>query len=380
LTAPGVGDIGPALEVRLERRVHQGLRLDLGLTLGPECGVVFGRSGAGKTTLLRLIAGLDDPDAGHVRLGGETVYDSAAGVSLPLRARRVAMVFQDDLLFPHLSVAENIRFGLKGRPHSEAGDRLAEVAALCGVEGLLGRRPATLSGGERQRVGLARALAPRPRLLLCDEPVSALDLTSRHALVERLRAVQAAEAIPVLYVTHSPAEAVALGSRLFLIDQGRITDQGPPLDVLARSGPEPEARLGGVRNEFAAVVEDNPPGGGETRLRLTGGPTLVVPRLDHPPGTSVVVAVLAEEVLIARGAVEGLSARNVIPGEVERVLAHGPEAEVLVRTGGLTWVVSVVAPAVEALGLGPGAGVHLIVKARSCRVQTGEGSPGGALL
>src|SRR4029077_20020033 len=133
-------------------------------------------SGAGKTTLLRLIAGLDAPDGGRIRLGDAVLFDSGAKINQRLRDRRVGMIFQDDLLFPHLSVAANIRFGLKEQPRAQAESRLAEVAALCGVAALLDRRPETLSGGERQRVGLARALAPRPRLLLCDEPVSALDL------------------------------------------------------------------------------------------------------------------------------------------------------------------------------------------------------------
>jgi len=369
------GRDAPALEARIGHQVHPGLRLEIALTLGRECGVIFGRSGAGKTTLLRLIAGLTRPDRGFVRVGGEAVFDAGAGIDRPLRTRRVAMVFQDDLLFPHLSAEGNIRFGLKGRPRAEADRRLAEVAALCGVEGLLGRTPATLSGGERQRVGLARALAPRPSLLLCDEPVSALDLAGRRALVDRLRAAQGAEAIPVLYVTHSPAEAVALGSRLFLIDRGRVLDQGPPLDVLARSGTgtgageEESSRLGGVRNEFPAVIEGGGEAEGETRLRLPGGPALVVPRMAGPPGAAVVVAVLAEEILLARGPVEGLSARNVIAGEVARVVPHGTEAEVLVRTGALTWAVSVTGAAVGALGLAPGAGVRLIIKARSCRVR-----------
>jgi molybdate transport system ATP-binding protein len=357
-----------ALDVSLARRLQAGLTLDVELSLGRECGVVFGPSGAGKTTLLRLIAGLERPDRGRVRLGDDVLFDARAGIDRPLRSRRVGMIFQDDLLFPHLSVAANIRFGLKGSPRDRTRARVAEVAALCGVESLLGRRPATLSGGERQRVGLARALAPRPRLLLCDEPVSALDLTSRHALIERLRAVQRAEQIPVLYVTHSPAEAIALGSRLFLLSGGKIVDRGPPLDVLAAARPGPSARLEGFCNIFAARVEDHAAGGGETRLRLPDGPVLVVPYHDRPVGTPLAVEVRGDDVLLARGPVQGLSARNVIAGAVDRIVVHGAEAEVLVRTGSVTWIVSVVGSAVAALELAAGCEVHLIVKARSCRV------------
>jgi molybdate transport system ATP-binding protein len=361
-----------ALHARVVRRVHEGLRLDVALALGPECGVVFGRSGAGKTTLLRLIAGLETPDAGRISLWDEVIFDAEAGTNRPLRERRVGMIFQDDLLFPHLSAGGNIRYGLKGWPKRQADDRLAEVAALCGVEALLGRRPATLSGGERQRVGLARALAPRPRLLLCDEPVSALDLASRHALIDRLRAVQRAEAIPVLYVTHSPAEAIALGTRLFLLSQGRVADQGAPLDVLTGPASGAVARLEGVRNVLPAVVEGHAPGGGETLLRLVDGPLLVVPYNGRVPGSRLTVEVRADDVLLARGPVEGLSARNVIEGSVERVAGHGPEAEVVVRSGGVSWIVSVVAPAVEALELRPGQRVHMIIKARSCHIIGGD--------
>lgn len=370
------GDGGPNLDVRVSRRVHPGLRLDVALRLGPECGIVFGPSGAGKTSLLRLIAGLDRPDAGYVRLGAETLVDVARRVHRPLRRRRIGVIFQDDLLFPHLDVAANIRFGLRGWSRAEAEARLAEVAALCGVGHLLDRRPATLSGGERQRVGLARALAPRPRLLLCDEPVSALDLEGRFALLERLRAVQQAEAIPVLYVTHAPAEAVVLGARLFLLRAGRIAAEGPPLDVLAAAGRGPGV-LEGLRNVFGATVAAHAPDHGSTRLRLDGGPDLVVPYNARPPGAVVSVAIRADDILLARGPVADLSARNRIAGTVERLVPHGTEVEVLVRTGGLTWIVSVVAPAAEALGLAPGAGVILIVKARSCHLlDPDSGGPG----
>ena len=250
------------------------------LRLGREIGVVFGPSGAGKTTLLRLIAGLTTPHAGHVQLEGTTLFDTARRIDQPLRRRRIGMIFQDDCLFPHLNVAANIRFGLKGWRRDQAerpagrGGRALRRGTICSTA-----VPETLSGGERQRVGLARALAPRPRLLLCDEPVSALDLANRHALLERLRAVQRAEAIPMLYVTHSPAEAIALGSRLFLLEEGRIVAEGPPLDVLER-GPERVGRpiaWEGVRNVFPARVVDHAPEQGATRLAARRRP-----RADRP--------------------------------------------------------------------------------------------------
>jgi molybdate transport system ATP-binding protein len=289
------------------------------------------------------------------------------------------MIFQDDRLFPHLSVAANIRFGLKGWRRAAASTRSAEVAALCGVERLMDRSPENLSGGERQRVGLARALAPRPRLLLCDEPVSALDLASRHAMVRRLREVQRALAIPMLYVTHSVGEAVALGSRLFLLGRGKVVAEGPPLDVLAaaRRPDDGSIPFEGVLNVFSARVEAHAPEHNATRLRLDDGPELVVGFLQRPVGSLLLVEIRADDILLARDAVAGLSARNQLPGTVERIIPRGPEAEALIRTGGLTWIVSLVEPAVEQLELKPGSGVHMIIKARSCHVlDEGPRAPG----
>ena len=365
------------LNVQVTHRVHPGLLLNVRLQLGREIGVVFGRSGAGKTTLLRLIAGLTTPHAGKVQLDGTTLFDAGRRVNQPLRHRRIGMIFQDDCLFPHLNVGANIRFGLQRWPRDQAGSRLTHVAALCGVARLLDRRPETLSGGERQRVGLARALAPQPRLLLCDEPVSALDLTNRHALLERIKAVQRAEAIPMLYVTHSPAEAIALGSRIFLLEEGRIVAQGPPLDVLgaARGRSYGSIAWEGVRNVFPARVVNHSPDQSASHLELDDGPKLIVPFLDLLPGTRVSVEIRADDILLARQSINGLSARNQIPGNVVRIVPHGPDAEAVIRTGGLTWIVSLVAPAVEQLELVPGASVHLIVKARSCHVLRDEPIP-----
>lgn len=357
------------LEVRLRRRVHPGLTLDVAFRLGVGRGILFGPSGAGKSTVLRLIAGLDRPDSGLVRLGEAVLFDSEAGVCRPLRDRRIGVIFQDDLLFPHLDVAGNVRFGLHGWGRAEADARAAEVASLCGIGNLLARSPAALSGGERQRVGLARALAPRPRLLLCDEPVSALDLDARHALIDRLKAIGEAEAIPMLYVTHAVDEAVALGSRLFLLRGGRIAAEGAPLDVLASAEVGDSSCWPSIRNVFAAVVEGHDADGSGTTARIVDGPSLVIPRLDRPAGARVSLVVRADDVVLAVGPIGALSARNAIAGTVERVVRHGSEAEVVVRTGGVAWVVGVVAPAVEALGLIAGSQVRMIVKARSCHVN-----------
>ena len=360
---------GPAgdLEVRLARRVHPGLAIDLTIRLGKESGILFGPSGSGKSTILRLISGLERPDSGLVRLGGSVLFDSSRRIRTPLRSRQIGLIFQDDLLFPHLSVDGNVRFGLHHFARPEADARLAEVADLCGIGHLLGRRPETLSGGERQRVGLARAIAPRPRLLLCDEPVSALDLESRYALIERLKAVQRAEAIPMLYVTHAIDEAVALGDRLFLLSDGKIAAEGPPIDVLASRSTADPNRWPSLRNVFPAIVEGHLEGGRSSTVRLVDGPLLVIPRLDKPVGARVTVGIRSDDVVLARGPVGAVSARNLIDGRVERLIPHGEESEVLVRTGGVVWVVGVVAEAVGSLGLIAGLEVRMIVKARSCQ-------------
>ncbi len=358
-----------AFEASLSRTVHAGLTLDVSIRLGRECGVVFGASGAGKSTLLRLIAGIERPDEGVISVDDTPWFDASAQLDLPMRSRRVGMIFQDDLLFPHLNVEANIRFGLHRESRIDAARRVREVTELCGVGHLLPRDPSTLSGGERQRVGLARALAPRPRLLLCDEPVSAIDLDGRFALVDRLKEIQRSERIPLLYVTHSPAEAIALGDTLFLLKDGKIADRGAPLDVLARRPiGGPNARLDDVRNLLRGVVVGHSDDRSETIVQLHDGPILVVPRHDREPGSPVTIAVRADDILLARGPVAGLSARNVIAAKVERVVPHEGDAEVVLRAGSTPWIVSVVGSAVDALALTPGVDAHLILKARSCHV------------
>lgn len=363
---------GAALRVRVARAIHPSLRVEADFSVADECVVLFGASGAGKSSMLRLIAGLDRPDQGRIELAGEVLFDSATKVNRPLRDRGVGMVFQNPLLLPHRTVEGNIRFGLSRLGRKQADERLGHVAKLFGVEHLLSRKPQTLSGGELQRVSLARALAPGPRLLLADEPFSALDLGSRLRLGEELKRVRREEGVPMLLVTHSPAEAVALGDRMLVVDSGRLVADGPPLEVLAAWRPGGRSTLDrpglGLRNVWRARIAGPTADGLATRLDLPGGPELIVPIQDAPKGKEVLLEIRSDDILLARGPVDGLSARNLLPGRVERVVRHGPEAEVVARTGEIEWIVSVVETAVGTLMLRPGEEVTLVIKARSCRV------------
>lgn len=193
-------------ELRFRRKADFELAVTLALPAGVT--VLCGPSGAGKSTTLDLLAGHLRPDSGELRLDGELLFkgDGAQRLHRAASARRIGYVLQTSALFPHLSVRENLDFGLFRLPRRERDQRVDEVAELLSLSSLLERRPESLSGGERQRVALARALAPRPRALLLDEPLSAVDLPQRAGLLERLRLVLSALDIPVLYVTHSSEE------------------------------------------------------------------------------------------------------------------------------------------------------------------------------
>ncbi|MFN4116255.1 MAG: ABC transporter ATP-binding protein [Inhella sp.] len=195
--------------------------VSLGLREG-ELGVLIGPSGCGKSSLLRTIAGLERPQGGRIRLGGDLLGDGDAGLHLPPEARRVGMVFQDFALFPHLNVQANIGFGLRHLARAERDDRVAQMLQLVGLAHAARRMPHQLSGGQQQRVALARALAPAPRLLLLDEPFSSLDVDLREELSQELRAILKAQGSTALFVTHDQAEAFAIGDKVGVMNHGRL--------------------------------------------------------------------------------------------------------------------------------------------------------------
>ncbi len=206
--------------------------LELDATLSAHVTAVFGPSGAGKTSLLEAVAGLRHPERGRIVLSGRVLDDAAAGVRVPPRQRAVGYVTQDDSLFPHLSVAGNLRYGAGrgvARKASLGEDRIVDTL---GLASLLDRSPATLSGGERRRVALGRALLSAPEILLLDEPLSGLDRPLKERVLEHLLKVKAAFPLPILYVTHEAAEVAALADEVVVLDAGHLAARGAPADVL----------------------------------------------------------------------------------------------------------------------------------------------------
>lgn len=333
---------------------------------GATVTVLFGPSGSGKTTVLRALAGLDRPDDGAIAFGGETWFDAARGVHVPPQARGVGLLFQDYALFPHLSVAANIGYGLHGVARAERAARVAGMAERFGVADLVARRPAELSGGQRQRVALARALAPRPRLLLLDEPLSALDAPTREALRGELRHLLEQAAVPAVLVTHDRTEALALGDRLAVLVEGAIRQVGPVHEVFSAPVDVEVARVVGTENVFPARLVRREDGLVVVRAGGPGGADLVA--LD-PGGVEdeAYACVRAEEVVLEPVDGHLSSAQNRLAGVIAARREEGPLVRMTVDCG-VMLVALVTRASADRLDLVPGRRVAAVVKAPSVRI------------
>lgn len=330
-------------------------RLDVELQARPaEVLAVLGPNAAGKSTLLRALAGLAPLEAGLVELDGVVLDDTARGYRLAPRHRRIGMVFQDYRLFPHLSARDNVAFGPRSTGASRAAAR-AEAdrwLARLGLSAVAGHRPAALSGGQAQRVALARALCGQSRLVLLDEPLSALDVPARGAVRAGLRRELAGFPGPAVLVTHDPLEAMSLADRLLILEGGRVVQQGTPAEVSRRPATGYVAGLVGLN-----LLRGRASGG---LLEVDGGGRLAV--ADGSLAGPALAVVRPSAVLVQTARPGPSSARNVWPGQVTALEALGDRVRVAVQ--GTPAVLADITPqAVAELRLAAGDLVWLSAKA-----------------
>jgi molybdate transport system ATP-binding protein len=362
------------LSAEFERHFPSGPLIQANLRLPTDrfsITVLFGPSGSGKTTMLRCLAGLDRPDRGHICLGArkasgtffETWFDAGRGIFLSPQQRGVGYLSQEYALFPHLSVAANIAYGLRKMAGAERHERVQRMMDLFGLTGLEQRWPRQLSGGQQQRVALARALVRQPRLLLLDEPLSALDAPTREHLRRELRQLLAKLGVPAVLVTHDRVEALALGDAVVVLDDGRVCQSGPVQEVFARPANLATARITGVDTvepvRILTVVDG--------LATVAVGQTQLV-ALDHGmTAGDGYISIRAEDVILEKGAGSPSSARNRLPGLVETMMREGPMVRINLDCG-FRLTALITNQACRELDLREGDRVTALVKAPSIQI------------
>ncbi|MFZ0202016.1 MAG: ATP-binding cassette domain-containing protein [Candidatus Sulfotelmatobacter sp.] len=351
--------------------------LEVEFSASPGFTILFGPSGAGKTTVLDCVAGPATPNAGRISVGDRILFDSNVPIRVPVAKRGVGYVLQDLALFPHLAVEENIAYGLAHLPRSARKQRVTAMLQEFRIDHLRLQLPARISGGERQRVALARALVTEPCALLLDEPLSALDAATKARIIDDLRNWNQVHGIPILYVTHSREEVMALGERVLVMHHGRIIAQGTPHEVLRAPLQETVAQLAGFENIFDATVESLHEDRGTMMCRAIenvhtsgteSGVLLETSLIRADAGSQLRVGIRAGDILLAIASPIGLSARNVIPGRVISLERRDMMISARVDCG-VVMEVHLTLAAREALQLQTGHEVWLVIKTHSCHLM-----------
>jgi molybdate transport system ATP-binding protein len=353
------------LEIRLSRRLAH-FTLEVEVVCSYPVTAVFGPSGAGKTSLLSLVAGLLRPDRGEIRIDGESLFSSADGVDLPPERRRIGYVFQEDLLFPHLTVEGNLRYGLDLLEPRERRFDLDLIVELLEIGPLLERYPRHLSGGERQRIALGRALLSSPRLLLMDEPLASLDQGLKSRIIPYLRHIRGELGIPILYVSHSVAEILELTGQVIVLDRGRVVAHGDFFKIAHQPEVLPLVEAHGIENVLQAELVEGDEEAGFSRVRCCDR-EWKVPFCERPAGSRIFIGIRAEDIILCRQRPEGLSVRNAISGRIIEIsLARG--TELVYVDVGVRIAVKLTGEAVEELGLEVGGEVVCLIKTHSIRI------------
>ena len=354
--------------IRKERRNATSFILDVFLEAPSGITILFGPSGAGKSTLLDCLAGLAPPNAGKIVIGENVLYDASMRIDVPPQKRCIAYVFQSLALFPHLTIEQNVAYGLANITDEARRARVEEILQAFRIANLRNQKPAQISGGEKQRTALARSLVTNPRLLLLDEPLTGLDAELKAAIVEDLRAWNAAKRIPILYVTHSREEVDALGERVIAMDNGRVVSHGAPMDVLDAPRRKRLAQAAGFENLLSAMVLDLREPDGVMRVRLgKSACEIEVPLAHASVGDHVQIAIRAGDILLASQRPHGLSARNILEGNIHSLEQRGTIFVAHVDCG-VTFIAHVTPGAVRALELATEKQVWLVLKTHSCHL------------
>ena len=335
--------------------------LKVDCTLETKVSAFLGVSGSGKSTLLNCVSGTLTPDAGEIAFGDEILYASASGINLPPEKRRFGYVFQEGYLFPHLTVAQNIRYGQPNpRKSSDAIDVLE-------ISELLQRYPKELSGGQRQRVAIARALAMEPRMLLMDEPLAALDSALKDRIIPYLHHVKEVFEIPILYITHTFSEAMALADEAFLIADGEIMARGEPHRLLTAPSAMRIAQMTGVENILFLPVTASNKARGLTALEI-GNQSLIIPYIDVEVGEVVPVAIRAEDIIISLEPDISVSARNILPGKIQYLDVRSERTWLSILVEWHHLAVKITHEARDQLQLREGSEVYCVMKASAINI------------
>jgi molybdate transport system ATP-binding protein len=352
----------PFIDFSIQKR-FSGFDLDCEATFGPGVTAIFGPSGTGKTTLLNCLAGLLRPDSGHISVDGRTVFSSVEKTDVRPEKRRFGYVFQDSALFPHKSVRDNIHYGYKLTPPDLREVDLDNLVDMLGLSPLMERNVKNLSGGEKQRVALARVLAISPRLLLMDEPLASLDARFKGTIISYLKRIVRELKIPLVYVSHSLSEVMALSDDTLAIDGGRAVAFGPTRTLLGSSAISSVADYSTLENILEAEVltsEDGP----STSIIRVGDVEMLVPQLDAAPGDKVIVSVRAGDIILSLGVPPMISARNIIKAKVREIHDLGSQVLVFADVGERI-TVEITPSALADLGLREGSDVYLVIKTNS---------------
>ncbi|MGH7852368.1 MAG: molybdenum ABC transporter ATP-binding protein [Candidatus Binatia bacterium] len=343
--------------------------LDIDVTFDSRITAIFGPSGSGKTTLLDAIAGLRAVADGEIEIWGKILFSSALRINLAPQQRGIGYVPQEAALFPHLSVRKNILFGAERGGHSGKSTDISmeHVLEVLEIAHLLPRPVTQLSGGEVQRVAFARAILSRPRLLLLDEPLAALDIGLKERILPYLGRVRDKFGIPIIYVTHNVTEVLTLADWVLVIRDGRLVAQGTPKETLTSGRAVREIPEEQLENVFTVTFIESDQAAGRTRVRLASGAELFIPYLTQPDRPTLQIRVSADDILIGTRRPEGISAGNILPGTVRAIDMIEGQALVSVDAGE-NFCVRVTSGAVARLAFSVGTAIFLIVKTRSFRL------------